>query len=35
LVTVTFPAQSARYIRVTQTGTSPSWWSIAEFNAYS
>ncbi|MFJ6216887.1 glycoside hydrolase family 3 C-terminal domain-containing protein [Streptomyces sp. NPDC092296] len=34
LVSVTFPAQSARYIRVTQTGTSTSWWSIAEFNAY-
>ncbi len=35
LVTVTFPATSARYIRVTQTGSSSSWWSIAEFNAYS
>jgi beta-glucosidase len=35
LVTVTFPATNARYIRVTQTGSSPSWWSIAEFNAYS
>ena len=35
LVTVTFPAQNARYIRVTQTGSSSSWWSIAEFNAYS
>jgi beta-glucosidase len=35
LVTVTFPATNARYIRVTQTGTSSSWWSIAEFNAYS
>ena len=35
LVTVTFPVQSARYIRVTQTGSSSSWWSIAEFNAYS
>lgn len=32
---VTFSAQPARFIRVTQTGSSPSyWWSIAEFNAY-
>jgi beta-glucosidase len=35
LVTVTFPATNARYIRVTQTASSSSWWSIAEFNAYS
>ena len=35
LVTATFAAQSARFIRVTQTGSSSSWWSIAEFNAYS
>jgi beta-glucosidase len=34
LVTVPFTAQNARYIRVTQTGSSSSWWSIAEFNAY-
>ncbi|WP_051367885.1 beta-glucosidase [Hamadaea tsunoensis] len=34
LVTVTFPTATARYIRVTQTGSSTSWWSIAEFNAY-
>ncbi|HEY2674281.1 MAG TPA: discoidin domain-containing protein, partial [Rugosimonospora sp.] len=34
LLTVPFPATNARYIRVTQTGTSTSWWSIAEFNAY-
>ncbi|MFE9425899.1 glycoside hydrolase family 3 C-terminal domain-containing protein [Kitasatospora sp. NPDC006697] len=34
LVTAGFPSQSARYIRVTQTGSSSSWWSIAEFNAY-
>ena len=35
LITATFGAQkSARYIRVTQTGSSSSWWSIAEFNAY-
>ncbi|WP_405578662.1 glycoside hydrolase family 3 C-terminal domain-containing protein [Streptomyces sp. NBC_01190] len=35
LVSVSFTTQSARYIRVTQTGSSSSWWSIAEFNAYS
>ncbi len=34
LVTVQFPPQSARYIKVVQTGSSSSWWSIAEFNAY-
>ncbi|GIH20397.1 beta-glucosidase [Rugosimonospora africana] len=34
LLTVPFTATNARYIRVTQTGTSTSWWSIAEFNAY-
>jgi hypothetical protein len=34
LITVQFPAQSARYIKVVQTGSSSSWWSIAEFNAY-
>jgi hypothetical protein len=32
---VTFATQPARFIRVTQTGSSGSyWWSIAEFNAY-
>jgi beta-glucosidase len=35
LITATFPAANARYIRVTQTGSSSFWWSIAEFNAYS
>ncbi len=34
LVTVDFPAQNARYVKVVQTGASTSWWSIAEFNAY-
>ncbi|MFJ9523412.1 discoidin domain-containing protein [Kitasatospora sp. NPDC101801] len=34
LVTVDFAAQNARYVKVVQTGTSTSWWSIAEFNAY-
>ncbi|WP_407918333.1 discoidin domain-containing protein [Kitasatospora sp. NE20-6] len=35
LVTVDFPLQNARYVKVVQTGTSTSWWSIVEFNAYS
>lgn len=30
----TFPVQTARYIKVVNTGSSGSWWSIAEFNAY-
>ena len=35
VTTITFPAQSARYIRVTQTGSaSANYWSIHEFNAY-
>jgi hypothetical protein len=33
-VTVAFTATSGRYIRVVQTGTATSWWSIHEFNAY-
>ncbi|MGI5239733.1 glycoside hydrolase family 3 C-terminal domain-containing protein [Dactylosporangium sp. CA-139066] len=32
LITAAFPAQTARYVRVVQTGTSSSWWSIAELN---
>ncbi len=37
LVTVTFPQQTAQYIRLTQTltGATTNWWSIAEFNVYS
>ncbi|HKT58053.1 MAG TPA: discoidin domain-containing protein [Microbacterium sp.] len=31
---VSFPAQTARYIRVVDTGSSGSWWSIAELNVY-
>ncbi|HWZ87720.1 MAG TPA: malectin domain-containing carbohydrate-binding protein [Polyangiaceae bacterium] len=34
LVTVKFPAQNARFIKVVQTGTATSWWSISEFNVY-
>lgn len=29
-----FPVQTARYIKVVNTGSSGSWWSIAEFNVY-
>lgn len=31
---VVFPAQSARYIKVVQTGTASNWWSIRELNVY-
>jgi hypothetical protein len=34
LITITFAQQSARYLRVTQTGTATNWWSLAEFNVY-
>jgi O-glycosyl hydrolase len=34
LVVASFPTQSARYVRVIQTGSSGSWWSIAEFYAF-
>ena len=34
LVTATFPTTTARYVKVVQTGTSSSWWSIAETNLY-
>ncbi|PYC66368.1 glycosyl hydrolase [Streptomyces tateyamensis] len=33
-VTVTFPATTARYVKVVQTGSSSSWWSIAELNVF-
>lgn len=29
-----FETQTARYIKVVNTGNSGKWWSIAEFNAY-
>jgi beta-glucosidase-like glycosyl hydrolase len=35
LITAAFTTQSARYIKVVQTGSAPNWWSIAEFNVYS
>jgi hypothetical protein len=34
LVTVQFPAQSARYLKIVQTGSASNWWSIAELNVY-
>jgi lysophospholipase L1-like esterase len=34
VINVTWAAQSARYIKVEQTGSAGNWWSIAEFNAY-
>jgi hypothetical protein len=35
LVTMTFPAQSARFIKIVQTGSASFWWSIAELNVFS
>lgn len=35
LTTITFPSQTARYVRVTQTGSTGNYWSIYEFNIYS
>jgi hypothetical protein len=35
VVTITFAPQTARFIKVVQTGTvSPNWWSLYEFNVY-
>lgn len=34
VVTATFAVQSARYIKVVQTGNATSWWSIREVNLY-
>ncbi len=34
LVRVTFTTQTARYIKVVQTGSASSWWSLAELNVY-
>ena len=31
---VSFKAQTARYIKVVNTGSAGNWWSIAEFNVY-
>ncbi len=29
-----FATQTARFVKVVNTGSSGNWWSIAEFNAY-
>ncbi len=35
VVTITFPPQTARFIKVVQTGTvTPNWWSLYELNVY-
>lgn len=34
LEVVSFPTQTARYIKVVNTGSSGNWWSIAELNVY-
>jgi beta-glucosidase len=34
LLSVPLGSQSARYLRITQTGAASSWWSIAELNLY-
>jgi beta-glucosidase len=34
IITVTFPTQTARFIRITQTGAASFWWSMAEINVY-
>jgi hypothetical protein len=34
LVTITFPSQTARYIKIVQTSSASNWWSIHELNVY-
>jgi beta-glucosidase len=34
VVTAAIGSQTARYLRITQTGSASSWWSIAELNLY-
>jgi uncharacterized alpha-E superfamily protein len=34
ITTINFAQQNARYIRITQTGSTGLWWSIHEFNVY-
>ena len=34
LTTVDFSPQRARFVRVEQTGSSGSWWAIADFRVY-
>jgi len=31
---VQFPPQSARYLKIVQTGSASNWWSLAELNVY-
>jgi predicted outer membrane repeat protein len=35
LVSIGFPTQTARYLRIVQTGASSNWWSISELNVWS
>ncbi|MFB5674109.1 discoidin domain-containing protein [Paenibacillus terreus] len=32
-IAITFPLQNARYVKIAQTGTADSWWSISELKA--
>lgn len=34
IITVNFPTQTSRYIKVVQTGSVSNWWSILEFNVF-
>lgn len=34
LTTIRFATQTARYLKIVQTGTGSSWWSVAELNVY-
>jgi beta-glucosidase len=34
VVTIGFPTQAARYVKIAQTGSASSWWSIYELNVY-
>ena len=34
MTTITFPTQTARYIRVELNAANAAWWFIAEFNVY-
>ncbi|MNG08062.1 F5/8 type C domain protein [compost metagenome] len=35
VITVSFAQQNARYIKLVQTGTDSSWWSIRELTVFS
>jgi RHS repeat-associated protein len=34
-ITIVFPAQTARFVGIVQTGSASNWWSISELNVYS